>query len=183
MKKLISIVLISIILNGCMVDIICDLTNNNGGIYDFYDNSGKRFPIFFISGIEAVEPSKAFIKNGSDSMHPRLAYKMAFINPTLPIITINSFSFKRLNGEEIPSIMYYKTDTGYVFIRKFPYTFNPADTSILPYGLKVIAECSESFKQTKAVSINFDIKIDTVRIDTSIIYKRKLYFDWRPKFK
>ncbi len=182
MKKFISLIFIFFMFNSCMVDIGLVMVNEKGDIHDIYDD--KRFPIFVETAISTVEPSEALMKNRSDSANSALAYVMEFLgrrwNPVK--ITIHSFSFKRLNGEEIPSIMYYETDTGYVFIKQFPYVFNPEDTLFFKYGLEVIAECKESYQQTKAVVINFDIEVGNVRVDTSITYKTKLYFDWRPKF-
>jgi len=183
MKKLTSIIVIAFLLNACMVDIGTGLVNSKGRMTDFGSTDKDKFGIAFYTELESIYPEDALMKNRSDSLNPRLAYKFLFLNPTLPQITINSFSFKRLNGEEIPSMLYYKNDTGIVILNSLPYLFkNKEDLLVTISGLQVIAECSESYHQTKDVYINFDIEIDTVRVDTSIFYTRKLFVDWRPKF-
>jgi hypothetical protein len=159
------------------------LVNSRGSEHDFSGLNRATFGIAFYAELETISPVNTIIKNRCDSLNPSLSYRLSFLNPTLPIITIHSFSFTRLNGEEIPSMLYYKNDTGVVVLDKFPYVFkNKEDLLVTISGLQVVAECSESYHQTKDVYINFDVQIDTVRIDTSILYSRKLFADWRPKF-
>jgi len=182
MKKIIIFLILTLFLQSC-VDMRQYLVNSQGHGYDFNSVDTNRFGIYFDSKLITIDPENAMIKKRNDSLNPRLAYKLAFLFPTLPEIIIHSFSFTRLNGEEIPSMLYYKNDTGVVVLDKFPYVFkNKEDLLVTISGLQVVAECSESYHQTKDVYINFDVQIDTVRIDTSILYSRKLFADWRPKF-
>lgn len=182
MKKIIIFLFAVLLLQSC-VDMRQYLVNNEGKGYDFNSVDTNRFGIYFDSELITIDPENAMIKKRNDSLNPRLAYELAFLYPTLPEIKINSFSFTRLNGEEIPSMLYYKNDTGVVVLDKFPYVFkNKEDLLVTISGLQVVAECSESYHQTKDVYINFDVLIDTVRVDTSILYSRKLLIDWRPKF-
>lgn len=182
MKKIIIFLILTFILQSC-VDMRQYLVNSEGKTYDFNSVDTTRFSIYFDSELVTVDPEHALMQNKNDSMNPRLAYEFAFLFPTLPEIIIHSFSFTRLNGEEIPSMLYYKNDTGVVVLVKFPYVFkNKEDLLVTISGLQVVAECSESYHQTKDVYVNFDVQIDTVRVDTSILYSRKLFTDWRPKF-
>jgi len=182
MKRIMVIIIMAWMFHGC-VDMRQYLVNGSGTSYDFNSVDTGRFSIYFDTELITIDSEEALMKNRSDTLNPRLAYKLAFLYPTLPRITIYSFSFKRLNGEEIPSMLYYKNDTGVVILNHLPYVFkNKEDLLVTISGLQVHAECSESYHQTKDVYINFDVQIDTVRVDTSILYSRKLFTDWRPKF-
>ena len=165
MKRIIAIIIMAWIIQGC-VDMRQYLVNSKGWRSDVNSLDTNRFSIFFDAELITVDSDEALFKNRSDSLNPRLAYKLAFLFPTLPQITIHSFSFKRLNGEEIPSILYYKNDTGVVILNRFPYIFkNKEDLLVTISGLQVVAECSESYHQTKDVYINFDVLIGTVELN------------------
>ena len=183
MKKIISILGIVLIIHGCALDMNKYLVNSLGRDYDFGSIDRNRFGIAFYAELHTIDMEDALKQYESDSLNPRLAYKFSFLNPTLPKITIHSFSFTKINGDPIPTIFYYQSDTGYVIIKSLPVTFSEKDSLLVSIsGLRVIAECSQSYHQTKDVYINFDVQIDSVRVDTSILYSRKLFTDWRPKF-
>jgi hypothetical protein len=179
MKKIAFLIIVVITVNACRMNVLMELVNSNGGTVDFNTVELNRFPIYFNSELTTTEGIKDYT---SDSLDPRLAYELSFLGPKIPKITINSFSFKRKNGEIIPSVFFYKSDTGNVMINSLPVTFVEKDSLLINIsGLVIYAECSESFHETKEVFVNFDIQIDTIRVDTTFYYSRKLFFDCRPK--
>jgi len=115
MKKIFLFLFVALLCQSCL-DIGQYLVNSRGTSYDFNSVDTTRFSIYFDAELITIDPEEAIVKNKRDSLNPRLAYKLAFLYPTLPKITINSFSFTRLNGNEIPSVLYYKNDTGLVVI-------------------------------------------------------------------
>jgi len=156
-----------------------DLVNSEGYIEDFNAfRTEKKFPISFSSRLTVTDGVKVY---ESEPLNPRLAYEFKFLAPKVPKITINSFSFTRKNGEVIPSVLFLKSDTGIVMIDSLPASFIKDSLLVTRGGLVIFAECSESYHETKEVNINFDLLIDTIRIDTSFFYRRKFYFDMRPK--
>jgi len=142
------------------------------------EQSKRRFGICFKSEIGAIDVGKEIKKYNSDTSKPRLAYTFAFLAPTIPDIKIHSFSFTRLNGDVIPSVLYYKCLEGVEIIDSFPTilsenTLKKRNSN----GLYMVAECSESFNKTNKVYINFDMEVGGVRVDTSILYTTKWYID------
>ena len=172
-------ILIMLTLQSCFWDIGRELVNNRKTIYDLEcESSKRRFGICFESKLDAIDVGKEIKKYSSDTSKPRLAYIFGFHAPTIPDIKIHSFSFTRLNGDVIPSVLYYKCLDGVEIIDSFPIIISEnTPKKRLFNGLDMVAECSESYYKTKNIYINFDMEVGGVRVDTSILYSRKWYID------
>lgn len=179
MKVCLCMISIMITLQSCFWDIGRELVNTRKTIYDLEcESSKRRFGICIDSKLDAIDVGKEIKKYNSDTSKPRLAYTFAFLAPTIPDIKIHSFSFTRLNGDVIPSVLYYKCLEGVEIIDSFPTilsenTLKKRNSN----GLRMVAECSESYYKTKNIYINFDMEVGGVRVDTSILYSRKWYID------
>ncbi len=134
-----------------------------------------------------------------DSKHPRFNYYFEFPCPILPTIKFNSFSFTDKNGDTIPCVLYYKTDDTLHMIRKriidslyvetyrqviniidsFPIVF----TNDIKYNavFGIYAECSKSERELKEIVVNYDVEVGSKRYIKHVTYKKKTFFDFRPK--
>lgn len=166
------------LLQGCC-SIISDLLNKNTKTYkdyriDNYENPQKPYLEF------GLYVRKDAYKYKTDSLNPRLKYIFEILAPKLPPIKLNAITFTRkIDRDTIPLKLYY--DTAYL---------KQAAINDLPFiiikdhsGIKIIAESSESYYQTKKIYISYDIEIGEERIiRKNIEYKRKLQVDCQPRW-
>jgi hypothetical protein len=144
------------------------------------------------------------------SSHPRFKYAFSIPTPVLPYIKLNSFSFTDKDGSTIPCILYYKTDnkndsvikyiTGTVYDLYETIYYNTAYTTfatiiniidsfpaIFTNDIKsdrmfeIYAECSQSYRETKLIYVNYDIEIGNKRYIKHVKYESKWHLDIRPK--
>ena len=172
-------IFIIISLTGC-ISVSHGLVNENNYYEDYRQETeiGKYFVILGLGdGVDLFQYSK-------DTLLPRLLYSMSIHTPKCPIIKLNSFAFTRSKDKDtIPFILYYKSlYLEPVIIDSLPFilpSYYPNDSLA---HFEIVAECSESYLNTKEVYISYDIEFGEDRIvRKNIHYKKKLDIEIRPK--
>jgi len=185
MKKMNKIILlgfflICIFFSGC-ISITNDFVNEDGYISDYRQETkiGKYFVVLELGGY-----NENLFQYSKDTLLPRLLYSMSIHTPKCPIIKLNSFAFTRSKDKDtIPFILYYKSlYLEPVIIDSLPFilpSYYPNDSLA---HFEIVAECSESYLNTKEVYISYDIEFGEDRIvRKNIHYKKKLDIEIRPK--
>jgi len=181
-------ILLSIFCISC-VSIGRDLVNEEGTYTDVYGyfNVPERVRITFevpdyLYNVENIQ------NYDSDPLQKRFKYSFCIPTPVLPVVKLNSFSFTDEKGNIIPCILYYKSDDktdGSVIINiigNLPAVFtNDIKKEFNVRSFEIFAECSQSFRQTETIYVNYDIEVGDTRFVKQIRYRKKFFFDWRPK--
>jgi hypothetical protein len=167
-------------LSSCRADIRKDLVNKESVNWDIDDSSREYYPISLKFGLVSDDDIRKYT---NDSLHTRLKYSFLMPCRELPVVKLNSFSFTKDN-DTIPCSFYYRTDGRKVnIIDSLPAIFtNDVKRNITNRSFEIFAECSQSYYETKTVFINYDIEVGDKRIIKSIQYRRKWFFDFRPKW-
>lgn len=190
MGKMIVFIIISCVFCSC-VDTGLILLNEMDKNYDVYEavpipgidtsmttceTAGVEFGINVIYNEEDIQQYS--------SPDPRLKYYFEVLAPTKPTVKLNSFSFTGANGDTIPSILYYRTQNRMVnIIDTLPVIFTDEMVKKLDMSPLIIwAECSQSYKSIKIVNVNYNIEVGDKQYIKKCQYKKKRYWDIRPKF-
>lgn len=190
MGKMIVFIIISCVFCSC-VDTGLILLNEMDKNYDVYE----AVPI---PGIDTsmttcetagIEFGFNVIYNEGDiqqysSPDPRLKYRFTVLAPTEPTVKLNSFSFTDAHGDTIPSVLYYRTKNRVVnIIDTLPIVFTAEMVKELEMvTLTIWAECSQSSKSIKKLLyVNYDIEVGDKQYIKKCQYKKKRYWDIRPK--
>lgn len=166
--------------SGCLTcDILYDL-GNKARDYDY--NNAEDTSRCCLLEFKIATTQRDFYS--TDTLYPRLLYEFEVHTSSFPAIKLNSFSFSRKKDgvEPIP----YRA---YMYSYQL-HTYTPLD---IPYAIPdslhgesgsivIVIESSESYYQTKKLYVNYDIEVgDLYIVKKNIKYRRRLYFDWRPK--
>lgn len=189
MYKMIIFIIISCVFYSC-VDTGLILLNEMDKNYDVYE----AVPI---PGIDTsmttcktagVEFGFNVIYNEGDIQQystpdPRMKYYLQVLAPTEPTVKLNSFSFTDAHGDTIPSVLYYRTKNRMVnIIDTLPVVFTAEIVKRQGMAtLTIWAECSQSYKSIKVINVNYDIEVGDKQYIKKCQYKKKRYWDIRPK--
>lgn len=173
-------IFIIISLTGC-ISISHDLVNENNYYEDYRKETeiGKYFVVLGLGGY-----NENLFQYSKDTLLERLIYSMSIHTPKCPIVKLNSFAFTRfIDKDTIPFVLYYKSlYIDPVIIDSLPFvlpSFYPNDSLA---HFEIVAECSESYLNTKEVYISYDIEFGEDKIvRKNIHYKKKVGIDIRPK--
>lgn len=189
MYKMIFFFIISCVLCSC-VSTELGLVNKMHDTYDVYeavpipgiDTSGTtrktatvKFGINFLYNEEDIQQYS--------SPDPRMKYYLQVLAPTEPTVKLNSFSFTDAHGDTIPSVLYYRTKNRMVnIIDTLPVVFTAEMVKEQEMAtLTIWAECSQSYKSIKVINVNYDIEVGDKQYIKKCRYKKKRYWDIRPK--
>lgn len=189
MYKMIFFFIISCVLCSC-VSTGLGLVNKMHDTYDVYE----AVPIPGIDTSMTTRKTASvgfginFLYNEEDiqqysSPDPRLKYYFEVLAPTEPTVKLNSFSFTDANGDTIPSVLYYRTQNRVVnIIDTLPVVFTAEMVKEQEMAtLTIWAECSQSYKSIKVINVNYDIEVGDKQYIKKCRYKKKRYWDIRPK--
>lgn len=182
-KGLFSSIFFICFFSGCKIcDINYDLGNKEKGFLDF----SKRRENGYCCGLDfEVTTGSDLYKYSNDSLNERLWYQFQITGPKLPLVKLNSFSFTRKKDRDsIPYHIYFKSDNKILPtpIINLPF-YIPQDLIGRPDIFLIIAECSESYFQTKTIYISYDIEVgDDQIVKKNIKYTRRWRIDCRPKW-
>ena len=189
MYKMIIFIIISCVLCSCVTTGL-ELVNGKNDTYDVCE----AVPIHGIDTSKttrktaSVEFGINFLYNEEDiqqysSPDPRMKYYLQVLAPTEPTVKLNSFSFTDAHGDTIPSVLYYRTKNRMVnIIDTLPVVFTAEMVKEQEMAtLTIWAECSQSYKSIKVINVNYDIEVGDKQYIKKCRYKKKRYWDIRPK--
>lgn len=188
MKKLIILAIISSVLFSSCITGGFDLFNERRTLYDV---SGF-VPFSTVAGTDTadvefgVETGNDIQQYDTDTQYVRFKYYFKVLyyigSPIIPTVKLNSFSYTDAQGDTIPSILYYYGGPEWELhiIDSLPVIFTEEMLKQQEYGFKIYAECNQSYKSTREIYVNYDIKVCDSSYVKHVKYERKLYLDMRP---
>jgi hypothetical protein len=167
---------------------VLSLENSNKNVEDVRIIKDE-WSSYFTGGVQSITGHNRY-KYSNDSLKARLFYRFS-IPKKVSTVKLNSFSFTRnKNKDTIPYALYYRgisadSCKGYIItdVDSLPFYLNEEEKKQFKGAVSIIIECSEIYVKINNIYISYDIEIDDEHIiKNNIKYKRRLYFDCRPKF-